>query len=200
MIRLPNSPYRVWFSRDPIELGKPFGGTFLFVPGRSASNETRRAGQGRRDIGKVGEASPCQFDSKERHMQKRKLGNGNLEVSALGLGCMGMSFGYGPAMDKQEADLADSDGRRTRRHVLRHRRGLRPVHERGTRRRGPRPLPRAGGHRHQVRVRPRPDARPPRHEGPAGPEQPAGAHQGGRRGVAQTAQGRGHRPVLSAPR
>src|SRR3954466_7777917 len=36
-------------------------------------------------------------------MQKRKLGNSNLEVSALGLGCMGMSFGYGPAMDKQEA-------------------------------------------------------------------------------------------------
>ncbi|SIO65139.1 Predicted oxidoreductase [Singulisphaera sp. GP187] len=36
-------------------------------------------------------------------MQKRRLGNSNLEVSALGLGCMGMSFGYGPAMDKQEA-------------------------------------------------------------------------------------------------
>ena len=35
-------------------------------------------------------------------MQKRKLGNSNLEVSALGLGCMGMSFGYGPAGDKQE--------------------------------------------------------------------------------------------------
>src|ERR1051326_9580619 len=33
-------------------------------------------------------------------MQKRKLGS--LEVSALGLGCMGMSFGYGPAADKQE--------------------------------------------------------------------------------------------------
>jgi aryl-alcohol dehydrogenase-like predicted oxidoreductase len=35
-------------------------------------------------------------------MQKRKLGKRNLEVSAVGLGCMGMSFGYGPAKDKQE--------------------------------------------------------------------------------------------------
>ncbi len=35
-------------------------------------------------------------------MQKRKLGKSNLEVSALGLGCMGMSFGYGPPADKQE--------------------------------------------------------------------------------------------------
>jgi aryl-alcohol dehydrogenase-like predicted oxidoreductase len=35
-------------------------------------------------------------------MQKRTLGNSNLEVSALGLGCMSMSFGYGPAGDKQE--------------------------------------------------------------------------------------------------
>ena len=36
-------------------------------------------------------------------MQKRKLGNSNLEVSALGLGCMGLSFGYGPAVDKNDA-------------------------------------------------------------------------------------------------
>jgi len=36
-------------------------------------------------------------------MQKRRLGNCNLEVSAIGLGCMGLSFGYGPAVDKGQS-------------------------------------------------------------------------------------------------
>jgi aryl-alcohol dehydrogenase-like predicted oxidoreductase len=39
---------------------------------------------------------------KEKRMKKRKLGASNLEVSALGLGCMGMSFSYGPPKDKKE--------------------------------------------------------------------------------------------------
>lgn len=53
-------------------------------------------------------------------MKKRILGKSGLEVSALGLGCMGLSFGYGPATDKQEAIVSyhgfpKRTGRRTRR-------------------------------------------------------------------------------------
>src|SRR3954468_16448477 len=36
-------------------------------------------------------------------MKKRELGKSGLEVSSLGLGCMGLSFGYGPATEKQQA-------------------------------------------------------------------------------------------------
>lgn len=50
-------------------------------------------------------------------MQKRKLGNSNLEVSALGLGCMGMSSAYGPAK-KAGDDRPYPGGCRTRCHVL----------------------------------------------------------------------------------
>ena len=66
-------------------------------------------------------------------MQKRKLGNSNLEVSAIGFGCMGMSFGYGPAGDKQQMISLLHRCGRTRRDVLRHGRSLRSVHERRAR-------------------------------------------------------------------
>ena len=95
-----------------------------------------------------------------------------------------------PAQRQAGDDLSSPCRRRTRHHVLRHRRGLRPVPERRACRRSPRPLPRASGHRHQVRVRSESRFRSPRDEGRAGPEQPARAHQAGRRGLAQAAQGR----------
>lgn len=41
-------------------------------------------------------------DERRRDIQKRKLGSSNLEVSAIGLGCMGLSFGYGPAVDQRQ--------------------------------------------------------------------------------------------------
>ena len=51
-------------------------------------------------------------------MQKRKLGKSNLEVSAIGLGCMGMSFSYGPPKDKQEMTSVLRGRRGTRHHIL----------------------------------------------------------------------------------
>ncbi len=82
---------------------------------------------------------------------------------------------------------------RARLHLLRHRRGLRAVQQRGAARPGAGGQARRPDHRHQVRL-------PRRRQGRAADRQPAGAHPGGRRGVAQAAADRPHRPVLSAPR
>ena len=132
-------------------------------------------------------------------MQKRKLGNSNLEVSALGLGCMGMSFSYGPPKDKPEMtaliraavergitffDTAEVYG---------------PLHQRRIGGRSPRPFPQAGGDRDQIWLRSQLIATR-RDEGAPGLNSRARAHQASRRGLTKAAQGRCHRPALSAPR
>jgi aryl-alcohol dehydrogenase-like predicted oxidoreductase len=43
------------------------------------------------------------YERERETIQRRKLGNGNLEVSAIGFGCMNMSYAYGPPADKNEA-------------------------------------------------------------------------------------------------
>ena len=62
-------------------------------------------------------------------MKKRKLGNSGLEVSAIGLGCMGMSFGFGPAKEKHEMISLIRSAVEKRSHVFRHRRSLWTVHQ-----------------------------------------------------------------------
>ena len=103
-------------------------------------------------------------------MQKRKLGKSNLEVSALGLGCMGMSFSYGPPKDKQEMtallraavergvtffDTAEVYGPFTNEELVGE--ALAPFRKQG-------------GDRHEVRLRPE---RQRQSAGSGGPEQPA---------------------------
>src|SRR5947209_6999951 len=112
-------------------------------------------------------------------MQKRKLGKSNLEVSAIGLGCMGMSFSYGPPKDKQEmtALLRDAVERGV---TFFDTAEVWPLLERRTRGRSPRALPQASGDRHQIRVR----SERQRHAARcARPEQSAGAHQASGRGL-----------------
>ena len=65
-------------------------------------------------------------------MQKRKLGNSGLEVSAIGLGCMGMTDAYGQRPDKEKMISLIRAASRARRHILRYRGRLRPIQERGT--------------------------------------------------------------------
>ena len=124
-------------------------------------------------------------------MQTRTLGSSNLEVSALGLGCMGMSFGYGPAEDKQEMialirsavergitffDTAEAYGPFINEELVGE--ALAPF-------------------RDQVVIATKFGFNVREH---ARPGQPAGAHQGRRRGLAQATQGRHDRPALSTPR
>src|ERR1700726_3257800 len=74
------------------------------VPPGSGSGSVRASGA-------ADTTAPARLDAPRRRtrrgkgesMKKRALGNSGLEVSALGLGCMGLSFGYGPATDRQEA-------------------------------------------------------------------------------------------------
>src|SRR5579864_3449942 len=78
---------------------------------RRTSPSAARAGRGRWcSRTALREATASTFSEQEkdmsisskRTMETRKLGTGGLEVSALGLGCMGMSWSYGQAKDKQE--------------------------------------------------------------------------------------------------
>ena len=127
-------------------------------------------------------------------MQKRKLGKSNLEVSALGLGCMGMSFGYGPAGDEQEMislirsavdlgvtffDTAEVYGPFTNEVLVG--KALSPI-------------------RKQVVIATKFGFHFDANGKQAGLEQPPRAHQTGRGSIAQAAEHRRHRPALSASR
>src|SRR5258708_27738088 len=84
------------FGGDHPAAGSARRGTWICADGRFPSRAIGRILEPSTQGSRLGPT--C----KEDDMQKRKLGNSNLEVSALGLGCMGMSFGYGPAGDRQE--------------------------------------------------------------------------------------------------
>ena len=85
-------------------------------------------------------------------MQKRKLGTKQPGSFGYRARLHGNELWLRSAWRQAGDDLTAPGGRRTRRHILRYRRSLRPVHERRTRGRSPRSVPWASGDRHQVRV------------------------------------------------
>ena len=132
-------------------------------------------------------------------MQKRQLGKSNLEVSALGLGCMGMSFSYGPPKDTQEMtsllraavergitffDTAEVYGPFINEELVG--KALAPFRKQVV-----------IATKFGFDVSPGFDTRGT--EGFAGTEQPTGAHQAGRRRFAPATRSRDHRPAVSAP-
>ena len=122
-------------------------------------------------------------------MKTRKLGS--LDVSEIGAGAMSISANYGPPADIEPGHRGPPGRARNGRDVLRHRRGLRSLYQRGAGRRGARADPRPGEDRYQIRLRIDRtiglNSRPER------------IKRGGRR-LAQAPQDRPHRPVLPAPR
>ena len=131
----------------------------------------------------------------DHRCKKRDWAGAASRSRRLGLGCMGLSYGYGPAADQAAGDRADPRRRRARRHLLRHRRDLRPVHQRGAGRRGAGAGPRPGRDRDQVRLR----ARRQTASRAASNSRPEHI-RAGRRRLAEAAADRRHRPLLPAPR
>ncbi len=129
-------------------------------------------------------------------MQKRKLGKSGLEVSAMGFGCMGLSHAYGPPSTSEAGvalirtavergvtffDTAEVYGPFTNEELVGE--ALAPVRDAVV-----------------IATKFGFDVDPATAERRSGLEQPSGAHQGGRGGVAQAPQDRSHRSLLSAPR